>query len=97
MLHAVLKAAVRDRLVASNPADDIDRPRVTERHVEPWTAEQVAAMRAALPERYAAMVDVGAGVGLRQGAVLGLAVTDVDFLRRVVHVRTRCGSSGSWC
>jgi integrase len=27
------------------------------------------------------------GLGLRQGEILGLAVDDIDFLRRVVHVR----------
>jgi integrase len=32
-------------------------------------------------------VDVGAGLGLRQGEALGLRVEDVDWLRRVVHVR----------
>ena len=33
------------------------------------------------------MVALGAGCGLRQGEVSGLAVGDVDFLRGVVHVR----------
>ena len=33
------------------------------------------------------MVDCGSGLGMRQGEVFGLAVDDIDFLRRVVHVR----------
>ncbi|MBW8482071.1 site-specific integrase [Actinomadura sp. PM05-2] len=40
-----------------------------------------------MTERYAAMVAVGARLGLRQGEAFGLAVDDVDFLRGVVHVR----------
>lgn len=32
-------------------------------------------------------VDLGAGLGLRQGECFGLAVDDIDFLRGVVHVR----------
>jgi integrase len=55
--------------------------------VVPWTHQQVAAVRAALPERYRPLVDLPAGCGLRQGELFGLAVDDVDFLRGVVHVR----------
>ncbi len=62
-------------------------PESRSRKVIPWTAGQVAAIRAGLLERYAAMADCGSGLGLRQGEVLGLAVGDVDFLRRTVHVR----------
>jgi integrase len=32
------------------------------------------------------MVDVGAGLGLRQGEIFGLSLDEVDFLRRVVRV-----------
>lgn len=55
--------------------------------VVPWTPEQVTAVRHGLPSRYRAMATLGAGCGLRQGEVFGLAVDDVDFLRGVVHVR----------
>jgi integrase len=65
----------------------VKAPPAEERKIRPWTAQQVAAIRAAMPERYQAMADLGAGLGLRQGEVLGLAVDDIDFLRRVVHVR----------
>lgn len=33
------------------------------------------------------MVDCGAGLGMRQGEILGLAVENIDFLKRTVHVR----------
>jgi integrase len=33
------------------------------------------------------LADLGAGLGLRQGEAFGLAVEDIDFLRRIVHVR----------
>jgi integrase len=55
--------------------------------VEPWSAERVAAVRDGLTERFQAMADCGSGLGMRQGELLGLAVEDIDFLRRVVHVR----------
>lgn len=88
-LSACLSAAVDDGKIASNPcrARSVNPPRIAERKVVPWTAEEVAAVRAALPERYAAMVDCGAGLGMRISEVLGLRVEDVDFLHRTVHVR----------
>lgn len=52
-----------------------------------WTLAQVEAVAAALPARYSALPYLGAGTGMRQGELFGLAVEDVDFLRRVVHVR----------
>ncbi|MFF3671755.1 site-specific integrase [Microtetraspora malaysiensis] len=40
-----------------------------------------------LPDQYAIMVPLGAGCGLRQGEIFGLALDDVDFVQRVIHVR----------
>jgi integrase len=62
-------------------------PRAPSARVQPWTGGQVSAVREALPARYRVLVDLGAGLGLRQGEAFGLAVDDVDFLHRVVHVR----------
>jgi integrase len=73
----------------------VKTPRADKRKVEPWSAEQVAAVRDSLPERLRAMADCGAGLGMRQGEVLGLAVDDIDFLRRVVHVRRQVKIVGS--
>jgi integrase len=41
---------------------------------------------AALPERYRTMVDVGAGCGLRQGEVVGLAEDALDFEGGILRV-----------
>jgi len=73
----------------------VKQPRASAARVQPWTPEQVSAVRAALPARYAALADAGSGLGLRQGEVFGLAVDDVDFLRRVVHVRRQVRILGS--
>jgi integrase len=87
-LSAVLTAAVDDGLIPRNPCrvGSVRPPAPDRRRVQPWLVERVRAVRAALPERYAATVDCGAGVGERQGEVFGLAVDDVDWLRRIVHV-----------
>jgi integrase len=88
-LSAVLDQAVTDSLIPRNPcrAAKVRAPRVVRRKLVPWTWVQVAAVREALPERYRAMADVGAGLGLRQGEIFGLSLDEVDFLHRVVHVR----------
>jgi integrase len=88
-LSAILQAATDDGLIGRNPCrvGSVKPPAPDRRKIVPWPAERVAAVREALPERYAAMVDVGAGCGLRQGEIFGLAVEEVDFLRGTVHVR----------
>jgi integrase len=88
-LSTVLTAAVDDGLIARNPcrASSVRPPMPPRRKVQPWPSEWVAGMLAELPGRYAAMAHVAAGLGLRQSEVFGLAVDDIDFLRRVVHVR----------
>jgi integrase len=88
--HIQVLEAVADRKITSNPCRErgvVKRPRAAARKVEPWTGEQVAAVRAALPAQWQVLADLGAGLGLRQGEMFGLAVGDVDWLRKVVHVR----------
>ena len=88
-LSGILRAAVDDGLIAQNPcqAKSVRAPAVPHLKVLPWSREQVQAVVAAHPERYRAVPVVAAGCGLRQGEVFGLRVSDVDFLRRVLHVR----------
>jgi integrase len=88
-LSAILGAAVEDGIIARNPCASraVRAPSRVERTVEAWTPATVAAVEAAMPARYAALVPVGVGVGLRHGEALGLSVDNIDFLRREVHVR----------
>src|SRR5215216_3885981 len=96
-LSAILQAAVDDGAIARNPcrAGSVKPPPPDRRTVVPRPAERVAAVAAALPDRYRALMAVAAGLGLRQGECFGLAVDDVDFLRGVVHVRRQVRIVGS--
>lgn len=80
-VRAVLSAAVDDGLLPRNPcsAKSVRPPAVEARRVFPWLPAQVQAVRAALPERYKTMVDTGAGCGLRQGEIVGLAEDGIDL------------------
>ncbi|WP_063732150.1 tyrosine-type recombinase/integrase [Streptomyces sp. RTd22] len=87
-VSAVFTAAVEDRIIPENPcrARSVRAPRLNPRKIKPWTSAQLMAMRRALPDRFREMIDVGAGCGMRQGEIFGLAVEDVDFLGGVVRV-----------
>ncbi|WP_406269505.1 site-specific integrase [Actinacidiphila glaucinigra] len=87
-VSTVFTAAVEDRIIRDNPCRSraVKAPRLDPQKVKPWTWEQVAAIRVALPDRHKAMIEPSAGCGLRQGEVFGLAVEEVDFLGGVLHV-----------
>lgn len=89
LLSTLLAAAVDDELIPRNPcsAASVRLPKVERRKVVPWVIERVWAVADALPDRYEATVYAGYGLGLRQGEIVGLALDDVDWLGRVVHVR----------
>ena len=85
-VRSVLKAAVADRLVATNPADGVRLPKVEREKVVPLEREQVEALREAVPDRYKAAIIVAAGSGLRLAELFGLTVDRVDFLRKNITV-----------
>ncbi|MEU1312200.1 site-specific integrase [Streptomyces cinnamoneus] len=87
-VSAIFSAAMDDGLIAKNPcrAGSVRPPKAEKRKVKPWPLERVLAVRSALPERYRKVVDVGAGCGLRQGEVFGLAADTVDCTGGVLHV-----------
>lgn len=92
-VSAVFSAAMDDGLIPRNPlrARSVTRPQAAERKVQPWALYEVEAIAAALPKRYRVIPYLGVGSGQRQGEMFGLALDegdpDVDFLRRVIHVR----------
>jgi integrase len=87
-LSGLLTAAVDDEKIRKNPcrAESVRRPRPDPRKVIPWEPAQVFAVSEALRARYRLAVTLGAGCGLRQGEVFGLAVDEVEFLRGIVRV-----------
>ncbi|WP_274558567.1 tyrosine-type recombinase/integrase [Streptomyces spiramyceticus] len=88
-VSSLFNAAVDDGVIRSNPchAQSVKAPEPEPRLIRPWTAKRVLAVRAGLPDRYAATVDAGGGCGLRQGEVFGLAEENIDFATGWVHVR----------
>ncbi|MDH2389743.1 tyrosine-type recombinase/integrase [Streptomyces sp. HNM0663] len=87
-VRAALSAAVDDGHLPRNPcaARSVRPPTVDTKLIVPWMPERVFAVRAALPERYQTMVDLGGGCGLRQGEILGVAEDALDFDADTLHV-----------
>jgi integrase len=91
VVSSILTAAVDDKLIASNPAKDASvrrqKPRPPRRKVIPWPDAWIDMMHTAIQDRYKITVTLGAGLGLRQGEIFGLAVEDVDLVNDLVRVR----------
>lgn len=87
-VSAVFGAAVDDGIIPRNPcrAGSVRAPKLDPRKIKPWTRERVMAVRSGLAEQYATAVDLGAGCGLRQGEIFGLAIDEIDFAGGVLHI-----------
>lgn len=95
-LSTILQAALDEEHIQRNPCrlSSVNPPAPDRSRVIPWTPDRVVAVQAALPLSMQALVDIGVGLGLRQGEALGLGPDDVDWLRRVVHVRRQVKKLG---
>ncbi|MCX4395223.1 tyrosine-type recombinase/integrase [Streptomyces sp. NBC_01767] len=110
-LRAALNEAVRRGHAIRNPATIAKAPRLEEDEVEPYSVEEVQRLLAeAGKHRNAARWVIALALGLRQGEVLGMQWTDVDFELGVIRVRrgrlrpryehgcgNRCGRKPGFC
>jgi len=94
-VRQILDAALLDGVISSNPAKAVKAPQAPRRRDVHLSDEDVSAVLAATPQRYRALVVALVGLGLRISEACGLRVADVDFLRRVVHVRQQRRPGGS--
>lgn len=88
-LSAILQAAVEEERISRNycKSRTVGPPTVPERKARVWQKDRIMAVRQALAPRFRIMVDLGVGLGLRQGEVFGLSVEDIDCEAEVIHVR----------
>ena len=88
-LHAIFRRAQRVYRLAENPAAMVDRQ--PQRHVgkiDVLDSGEIAALtRAADSDQTAAIFTTAAFTGLRMGELRALRWDDVDFAKRLVHVR----------
>ncbi|WP_336208461.1 tyrosine-type recombinase/integrase [Nonomuraea sp. LPB2021202275-12-8] len=88
-VQLVFSVAISDKLIVQNPVitKTVVLPSVMKKKLVPWTADQVFDVADALPARYQAMVEVGTGVGLRQGEIFAFSPDDIDWLPGVAHIQ----------
>jgi integrase len=84
-LSQILSDAVHDGVLGRNPCSRRTSPPMGKAKVYVATTEQVWAIHDAVPDHPRVAVLLGAFAGLRVAEVSGLRVTDVDFIRGVVH------------
>ena len=64
-VSSIFKSAAADRIIGVSPCRGIKTPTVARTKVEPLAAEKVAQLVQAAPERYRALIVLGAGTGVR--------------------------------
>jgi integrase len=96
-VSSVFTAAVDDGLIPKNPckAPSVRRPKSDPRKLRPWTREQVMAVKDQLPDKFKLVVDLGVGLGLRQGEIFGLSLDDIDLNTGEVEVTRQVKLLGS--
>ncbi len=88
VLHRAFGRAVRWGLMGRNPADAVDKPQAPHREMRVLTVEQVRALLdAARGHRLEALFHLALSIGLREGELLGLMWSDIDWQERTLQVQ----------
>jgi integrase len=86
-LHKALAVAVRQRYIAWNVADDTELPTVRRKPIYPLDFEQAAALLDEVEgHRWAALYRLAINLGLREGELLGLTWSAIDFKAKTIRV-----------
>jgi len=90
VLNQIMTYAVRHKLIDSNPVRDAERPRISEKEskaISVLTPDQIRALLDATSnQKYQTLFMVAVMTGARQGEILGLKWSDVDFERKQLHI-----------
>lgn len=83
-VRSVFRAAVKDRVIGSDPTDGVRLPRHRRSDVAMSipTPEEVGQLMAVAEERFRPFIALCAFAGLRLGEAAGVQLGDVDFARR---------------
>lgn len=95
-VNMAFMAAVREGLIAKNPAEGVPLPRQRRKAASMVipTPKQVGKLLEHADDYFRTFVAVCAFAGLRLGEASGLQVDDIDFLGRTISVRRQVQGSG---
>ena len=75
-------------LIARNPADDIDRPRIQATEIKPLDEEQIARFLSAIGgHRFKDFYTIALFTGMRESELLGLSWDAVDFRQGTIEIK----------
>ena len=92
-LNQIMTYAVRHKLIESNPVRDAERPRKTIEdrtggNISVLTPEQIRSFLEATPDqKYRTLFLTAIMTGARQGEILGLKWSDVDFKKKQIQIK----------
>jgi integrase len=88
VLHCALKQAVREGILGRNPVDAVERPKVVQSEFKILTEEQSRQfLIAAVDSPYKALYYLALTTGKRQGELLGLKWSDLDWEKGTLLVQ----------
>jgi integrase len=95
-VRSVLRAAVRDKVIAADPSDGVTLPRVRKAAAAMRlpTPDEVGRLLAAADPRFRAFLALAAFAGLRLGEAAAVQVGDVNFLGRTLQVSRQVQRAG---
>ncbi len=88
-LGGILKYAVRKKLGEYNPVREIEKPKTRKRkHVNCYKPKEIRALiNSARDQEFRTLFTIAVMSGMRQGEILGLYWSDIDWFNNQVHVR----------
>jgi integrase len=88
VLHNALKQAVREGLLGRNPASAVERPKVEQSEMRIFNEEQIQQfLIAASGSSFEAVYYLALATGMREGELLGLKWSDIDWNKGVLFVQ----------
>jgi len=87
-IKSALKYAVRNELIASNPADMVDRPKIEKYVANFYNKDELEELFEIFNgDRMELCVHIGAYYGLRRGEIVGLKWDAIDFENKTITIK----------
>jgi integrase len=87
ILGKALRRAVKLKLISASPATDVSKPRREQKEIQFLDDAQIRAfLQAARSHRLSALFTLAVATGARQGELLGLRWSDVDFDKGTISI-----------
>lgn len=88
VLHKALQIAERLNLISRNPADNIEKPKVTPKEIKPLDEQQVASFISAISKhKYKDLFMLAIFTGMREAEICGLSWDAVNFKEGTITVK----------